>query len=418
MAKSNTQPYFSLKQKQVYHRAHRKINILSGSMTSGKTYITNQIWIDRQLGALGPIPDGDSIIVGRTLGTVRQNVINPILKMAGALARIRREDGLSYLHIGERRAWYVGADKESEYTKILGKTFADGYADELTEIPESAASQAIGRTRGRFFGTTNPGSPYHWLNREYISQSRDDTYCATFGLLDNPSLSDEQRADILSRLKGLFFKRYGQGLWVAAEGVIYDMFDPTELLPAADAPDTGDRSVAGIDYGTSNPCVYGYYRRHEGRVYKLDEWRWDSQETGRQKTDSQYADDFTAWLGRRPLDYIVCDPSAASLKVELRLRGYMVRDGDNDVLAGIRHTAEMLGSGRLVITEGCPNTALSLSAYSWDPAAQRRGQDKPLKQHDHEADETRYITMDLIPPMVGDTDMPQTAGVTESVRVA
>ncbi len=97
-------PYFSPKQRRVYRRAVAKINILSGAMTSGKTYITDIIWADRQLGKHGAPPVKDSVILGRTKGTIRQNVINPLLEYVGALGSIRNEDGLSYLHIGNRRA--------------------------------------------------------------------------------------------------------------------------------------------------------------------------------------------------------------------------------------------------------------------------------------------------------------------------
>ena len=42
---------------------------------------------------------------------------------------------------------------------------------------------------------------------------------------DNLSLSEEIKTRYRSMYIGVFFKRYIMGLWAAAEGVIYDMFD-------------------------------------------------------------------------------------------------------------------------------------------------------------------------------------------------
>ena len=47
-----------------------------------------------------------------------------------------------------------------------------------------------------------------------------------FTMDDNLSLSEEIKARYCSMYIGVFFKRYILGLWAAAEGVIYDMFDP------------------------------------------------------------------------------------------------------------------------------------------------------------------------------------------------
>ena len=42
---------------------------------------------------------------------------------------------------------------------------------------------------------------------------------------DNLSLDEEVKARYRKMYVGVFFKRYIMGLWVAAEGIIYDMFD-------------------------------------------------------------------------------------------------------------------------------------------------------------------------------------------------
>jgi hypothetical protein len=43
--------------------------------------------------------------------------------------------------------------------------------------------------------------------------------------------------------------RFRDGLWVKAEGVIYDKFDETMIVKAADLPETFGRFAAGQDFG-------------------------------------------------------------------------------------------------------------------------------------------------------------------------
>ena len=58
---------------------------------------------------------------------------------------------------------------------------------------------------------------------------------------------------------GVFFKRYIMGLWAAAEGIIYDMFDENKHVQ--DIKDfyqllvNGNRYVS-CDYGTQNATVF------------------------------------------------------------------------------------------------------------------------------------------------------------------
>ena len=83
------------------------------------------------------------------------------------------------------------------------------------------------------------------------------------------------------------------------------------------------------------------------------------------------------------------DPSAASFIEALRRAGYRVQKADNDVLTGIRTTADLLKSGRLVICSACADAIREFSLYVWDTG------DKPRKEHDHAMDEIRYFAMSV-----------------------
>jgi hypothetical protein len=49
---------------------------------------------------------------------------------------------------------------------------------------------------------------------------------------------------------------------------------------------------------------------------------------------------------------------------------------DNDMLRVLAH---------------CTKTISEFSAYRWDPKAQEKGEDKPIKQFDHAMDALRYV---------------------------
>ena len=121
----------------------------------------------------------------------------------------------------------------------------------------------------------------------------------------------------------------------------------------------------------------------------MKEYYYDARAARRQKTDEEYADDLAALVGDRPLRAVVVDPSAASFCETLRRRGWRVKKADNQVLSGIRLTARLLKSGKIVICKGCGDAIREFSLYRWDDRGQ--GQDQVRKENDHAMDEIRYF---------------------------
>src|SRR5690606_21828988 len=90
--------------------------------------------------------------------------------------------------------------------------------------------------------------------------------------------------------------------------------------------------------------------------------------------------------------WIFYDPSAASFGVQLwRDNVPGVTQADNTVLDGIRAVASLLGADRLRIHRRCRGLVEEMANYIWDPKAQQRGDDAPLKQADHGPDALRYV---------------------------
>ena len=128
------------------------------------------------------------------------------------------------------------------------------------------------------------------------------------------------------------------------------------------------------------------------------EYYWDSAVEMRQKTDAEYADDLAQFIGPQRRAKVIIDPSAASFKAEMLKRGIWHVDADNEVNEGIRITSMVLNQ-RLVrfCRQSAPKTIQEMQTYAWDAKAAQRGEEKPLKVHDHGPDAFRYFAKSEVP---------------------
>ncbi len=369
-------------------RSTARLNIWDGSVRSGKTVATYPRWLEYVING----PKGDLVMVGKTERTLKRNIINPLKEYLGP--RFRYNQGEGEILIGKRRIYVAGANDERAADKIRGATFAGAYGDELTLWPESFFKMLLSRlsvTGAKLFGTTNPDSPYHYLKNDYLDRVAElNLKVFKFNIDDNPYLSREYVESLKKEYTGLFYKRFILGLWVLAEGVIYDMWN--DDLHVVTSLGNHKKHIVGVDYGTSNPCTFGLYG-FDGNappVQLESEYYHDGRATGRQKTDSQYADDMVDWLGNIDPLAVYVDPSAASFIAELRSRRIKVRKAKNDVLDGIRYVSGLLHRGEYTVHGSCKETPKGYAAYVWDEKAQKRGEDKPVKANDHVNDRDRY----------------------------
>ena len=213
----------------------------------------------------------------------------------------------------------------------------------------------------------------------------------------HPSLTDAYKDFLKRQYSGLWYQRYIEGQWVQAEGAVFDMFS-NDLHVLDFAPTCNpDYYLAGIDYGTTNPCAFlllAYSASNYPNMWVEKEYYWNSKERQKQKTDTEYAEDFIKFVDNlsAPLKTVYLDPSAVSFRLELQRHGVRgVQEADNDVLPGIRFVAGLLSNGTLKITAACKNLIHEFKSYLWDDKARERAIDKPLKQADHAIDSLRYV---------------------------
>lgn len=371
--------------------------IADGAIRSGKTLSMSLSFV---LWAMETFDQQNFGMCGKTIGSFRRNVLfwlKLMLKARGYKVKDHRADNLVIItKNGKSNYFYIfGGKDERSQDLIQGITLAGLFCDEVALMPESFVSQATGRCSvdgSKFWFNCNPAGPYHWFKLEWIDKAKaKNLIYLHFTMDDNLSLSEKVKERYRRMYTGVFFKRYILGLWVLAEGIIYDMFnEDTHKVKTEDRPYT--QFYISCDYGTQNPTTFSLWGKFEGKWYKAKEYYYDGRAKGKQKTDEEYYEDLVEFAGDLPITAIVIDPSAASFIATIRKHGkFRVKKAINDVLKGIRNMATALNQELIYYNDCCVNSFREFSSYIWDEKAAERGEDKPVKQNDHCMDADRYF---------------------------
>lgn len=397
---SLSQLVLSPKQVQSIAWATARVNLWQGSIRSGKTIGSLVKWLEFVANAPH---GGELVMIGRTREAIARNVFGPLMdpSLFGSMtSMVKYTAGAPTATILGRRIHVIGASDASAVKVIQGLTVAGAYVDEASLVSEAFWTMLLGRMSvpgAQLFATTNPDGPAHWLKKQVVDRAVELGYRVfRFRLDDNAWLTahnPEYVAQIKREYVGLWYRRFILGEWVQAEGAVYDMWDPARHVVRREALPTMERVLAlGVDHGTTNPTRGLLIGLAERKLWVLDEW---APATG--LTDGRQSQLMRAWMAgrepepwRRP-EWVYVDPAAASFKMQLFHDGMTsVANAHNDVLAGIRTVASLLGTDRLQVSEDCPKLIEQIPGYSWDPKATAKGEDKPLKVDDHEADALRY----------------------------
>lgn len=403
--------------------------IADGAIRSGKTLSMSLSFV---LWAMTSFQGQNFAMCGKTIGSFRRNVLfwlKLMLRSRGYQVADHRADNLVIVSRGDTENYFYifGGKDERSQDLIQGITLAGVFFDEVALMPESFVNQATGRCSvdgSKFWFNCNPDGPYHWFKTNWIDKSTGylgkkrsneikqkaaeegkesglkELLYLHFTMDDNLSLSEEIKARYRGMYTGVFYKRYILGLWCMAEGIIYDMFDPVRHVKAlsafADKLLPSGRYVS-CDYGTQNATVFLFWNKGtDGVWYCAREYYYSGRDKGKQKTDAEYADDLKEWLGGAKIRAVIVDPSAASFIAELRKRGYTVIKAKNEVEDGIRLVGTKLNQDKIAFADTCVMLIKEFGSYIWDAKAAERGEDKPVKEHDHAMDAIRYFVYTIL----------------------
>lgn len=382
----------SPKQIEFVKNANHRWNFKGGATRSGKTYLDFKwiipIRIRERIGL-----DGLVVILGVTKSTIERNVLEPMRNIYGdtLVGSISSDNTVNLF--GEK-CYALGAEKVSQVSKIRGASIKYCYGDETADWSEEVfelLKSRLDKEYSCFDGTFNPQFPQHWLKQFLDSDA--DIFSQTYTIDDNPFLPKEFVENLKKEYAGtVFYDRYILGLWVAAEGLVYPMFDKdkhTFTEPTLKGPE-----YISIDYGTANPMAMGLWVLGHVEAEMIKEYYYSGRDTKRQKTDEEYYQDLEKFAEGHNIDRVIVDPSAASFIECIRRHGkFNVIKANNSVLDGIRLTGALLQAGKLRFHTSCVNTFREFGSYVWDEDST---EDAVIKDSDHEMDQIRYLVYTIL----------------------
>lgn len=373
--------------------------ICDGAVRSGKTLSMSIGFVSW---SMTNFKNGSFAFCGKTITSLRRNVITPLVNVLGTLGFTCIEKiSKNYIDIRlcgiSNRYYMFGGKDEASASLIQGMTLCGVFFDEVALMPRSFVEQALARcsvSNSRMWFNCNPENPYHWFYLEWIKKAEEkNALYLHFTMNDNPSLSDDIRLRYERLYSGVFYDRFILGKWTVSSGLVYPMID-RNIHFFDTPPDNFEKFVISCDYGTVNPSSFGLWGISDGIWYRISEYYYDSRREGISRTDEEHYLALESLAGDRCIDFIVVDPSAASFIECIRRHSrFNVRKADNDVISGIRRVSDAIKLGKILFSSSCKDTAREFALYRWNDNS---GFDVPIKENDHAMDDIRYFVSSVL----------------------
>lgn len=371
--------------------------ICDGAVRSGKTVCMSLSFVSWSFYAFR---DTSFALCGKTISSLRRNVVTPLIPMLKALGfeteeKISRNQLIIKRGNIENRFYLFGGRDESSAALIQGMTLGGVLFDEVALMPRSFVEQALARCSvegSKFWFNCNPEHPYHWFYNEWIKKTDEKNMLYLhFTMNDNPSLSAEIKSRYEKLYTGAFYERFVEGKWVAADGLVYPMFNTSRHIKEGH---NFDQYYLSCDYGTVNPFSLGLWGHSGGKWYRIKEYYHSSREKGVQLTDEEYYAGLEELVGDKKIVALIIDPSAASFIQTVSRHGkFKIIKADNDVLKGINRVCQALKNDEIFFSPSCVDTIREFSIYRWDNDIKR---DAPKKENDHAMDDIRYFVSTIL----------------------
>lgn len=346
------------------------------------------------------------------------------------LVTFREHVAKEYLETGEV-VWYGGSTQEpacfrykngsvinvggmDKATKIMSSEYDIVYVQEAIELSENDWEAITTRLRNgrvsfqQIIADTNPDMPTHWLKQRV---DKGQTIMIDTKHEDNPILFDQKTGELtpvgksymekLDNLTGVRLQRLRYGKWVAAEGLVYDSYDPSVNLykHLPEPPESWARYLS-IDFGYTNPFVCQWWAEdNDGRLYLYRELY---------KTKGlveDHAKTIKDNLGKGKFAAVICDHDAedrATLEKHLGMTTIAAKKTVSDGIQAVASRLKKAGDNRprlyicrdslihkdqeLSDAKKPVCTQEEMAGYVWNPQ-----KDQPVKENDHGMDAMRYM---------------------------
>ncbi len=353
------------------------------------------------------------VFSGYTKQTVRNNVLIELLPFLknyhGADVRYNSSSGELDIKLWGKtyNCLVVGGGKADSDATIQGGTWDFWYANELPKHHYQFFNMALSRltpANARAIADSNPESCNHWLYKQKIkpflegdAKVRSVFDYWHFTMEDNANLSKKFIDNQKKLYSGPFEARKIKGLWVVADGLVYDTFSSSKHTCAHDdilkkiANMEFREYFLGLDWGWNHPLCCGLYGVTFDKVYyKIDELY------GAKMNE----DDVIQWVLARQKEYgryfrfINADNARPEQNHKLResLGGIIVYEEKPRVIDSIGVLRSIINYDRLIVNrDRCKNTLREFETYRYPSEDDSMlDPDMPVKENDDAMDETRY----------------------------
>lgn len=356
--------------------------IADGAIRSGKTVSMGFSFVDW---AMSTFNGCNFAICGKTIASLRRNVLKTLMRQLRARGYKVKERRAENLLIVSREDvvndfYLFGGKDEGSQDLIQGITLAGVFFDEVALMPESFVNQATARcsvTGSKFWFNCNPESPFHWFYRLWILKCKVRRLVyLRFTMDDNLTLAQEIKARYRAQYSGVFFLRFIKGLWVAAEGAIYNPYcdDESRFIRTLEHKDIV-RSIIGVDYGgngsaTAFVCI-GILRGYKG-IAVLREY-YHKGVTTPDKQEAAFVEFAQGCYEDYGTRECYCDSAeqtliagfrAAARKAGLHMDINNAKKGE--IINRIRFTLRLMGRGAFFVDAGCKHLREALSSAVYD----------------------------------------------------
>ncbi|HEX9413819.1 MAG TPA: phage terminase large subunit [Ktedonobacterales bacterium] len=334
-----------------------------------------------------------------------------------------------------------GMDKPS---KTLSMEFDTIYFQEATEATEDEVETLTRSFRAgnmpyhQLLMDANPNAPTHWLKQR---ANADKLLMLESHHEDNPLYWDghewtrdgERYIAILDALTGVRKLRLRDGIWAAAEGMVYqDAWEPERNHVARSRYSRRPESLEGdcgidrnwsrymaIDWGYRAPmAVQWYAKMPDGELLLYREIYVTNQAVelvakealaymGYQLTEMGQLVPTRSDADPLPREIVAdVDPGErATWEMHFGLSVFPAKKGQGSVSDGIQAVTRRLQDGRLIVLQGSLVQrdadldekkqpccfAEEMESYVWDTRAGRPAKEQPIDDHDHAMDACRYL---------------------------
>jgi PBSX family phage terminase large subunit len=318
----------------------------------------------------------------------------------------------------------AGMDKA---TKVMSSEYDLVYVQEAIELTEYDWEALTTRLRNgkvsfqQIIADTNPDIPTHWLKQRcdrgqcLLLESRHE---------DNPVLFQggevtpmgQAYMNVLDSLTGVRKQRLRQGLWVAAEGLIYEHWDPA--VHVVDAMPNGWEHWTrwwSVDFGYVHAFALQWWAEDpDGGLWLYREILRSGrlvEEHAKHALDlvaPEDEDGKRVWIEPRPRA-VITDHAAQERATLERHLGMSTVGANKAVNDGIQAVSVRMRDGRIHVLRDClvevdprlreesKPTCLEqeIPGYVWDQGGGKALKEAPLKIYDDACDAMRYMVTEL-----------------------